>query len=228
MGVINSLKRTWMRCRRLSNRCGYGVHSPFAFNLITWVIYEKSPFYAYKELNEIRKRISKSKVRLNPARVDKLLFRLVNEVHPRNILEIGMGPGLSTAYMAKARRDASVITFDSEVLKSAEQLFADYNIEYCAGDINCQVAKYLNTLRSVDFVHFNEQKPLSEIYERLQSKVHCNSLFVVEGIHASKDMRNWWNEIVADERTGITFDLYDVGLVFYDKTKIKQHYIINF
>ena len=34
--------------------------------------------------------------------------------------------------------------------------------------------------------------------------------------------------IVASESTGITFDLYDIGLVFFDKARYKQHYIVNF
>lgn len=228
MDVINSFKRTWVWCRRFRNRRGYGVHSPFAFNLITWIIYEKQPFYAYKELNGIRKDLSNAGERLNPVRVDELLFRLVNNMYPKNILEIGTGSGLSTVYIARARKKASVTTFDLKTVKNAERLFTGYNIAYRTGEINRLVADYLDALRPVDFVHLNERKPLPGIYERLQSKVHCNSLFVIEGIHASRDMRDWWDGVVADERTGITFDLYDVGLVFYDKTKIKQHYIINF
>ena len=35
-------------------------------------------------------------------------------------------------------------------------------------------------------------------------------------------------EIVADEHTSITFDLYYCGLVMFDKKRTKQHYIINF
>ena len=41
-------------------------------------------------------------------------------------------------------------------------------------------------------------------------------------------MRTLWHELQNDERVGITFDLYDVGLLFFDKTKIKHHYMINF
>ena len=35
-------------------------------------------------------------------------------------------------------------------------------------------------------------------------------------------------QIVASESTGSTFDLYDIGLVFFDKARYKQHYIVNF
>jgi hypothetical protein len=36
---------------RIRKRCGYGVHSPFAFRLITEVIYEDTPFDAYAKLD---------------------------------------------------------------------------------------------------------------------------------------------------------------------------------
>ena len=47
------------RLSRFRYRCGYGVHSPFAFSLITDVIYEKMPYYAYDLLKvEQKKRIT--------------------------------------------------------------------------------------------------------------------------------------------------------------------------
>ncbi|MBR1903349.1 MAG: hypothetical protein IJ826_10305 [Bacteroidaceae bacterium] len=40
----------WLR--RIRHRCGYGVHSPFAFRFITDVLYMKLPYYAYEELDK--------------------------------------------------------------------------------------------------------------------------------------------------------------------------------
>ena len=40
--------------------------------------------------------------------------------------------------------------------------------------------------------------------------------------------KDGWKEVIADPRTGITFDLYDVGLVFFDKERVKEHRIVNF
>lgn len=36
---------------RFRNRCGYGVHSPFAFNFLTDVVYQTEQFYAYQQLD---------------------------------------------------------------------------------------------------------------------------------------------------------------------------------
>ena len=59
----------------------------------------------------------------------------------------------------------------------------------------------------------------------LYNKVYDQSVLVIEDIWHDKEM---WSEIVADKRTGVTFDLYYCGLVFFDKKRTKQHYIINF
>ena len=40
--ITLALKRPFIWLRRFRHRCGYGVHSPFAFNLITQVIYENN------------------------------------------------------------------------------------------------------------------------------------------------------------------------------------------
>ena len=55
-----------------------------------------------------------------------------------------------------------------------------------------------------------------------------DSWFIIGGIYESQEKRKWWKEVVADERVGITFDLYDIGLVFFNKNRYKQHYIVNF
>ena len=66
------------------------------------------------------------------------------------------------------------------------------------------------------------------MYEAFVSKAHERSMLIVEGIYASKRAKMRWRELVNDERTGVAFDLYDCGIIFFDHTKSKQVYIINF
>ena len=53
-------------------------------------------------------------------------------------------------------------------------------------------------------------------------------MLILEGIYNVKHSKELWKEIVDDDRTGITYDLYDCGIVFFDKKKYKQNYIVNF
>lgn len=60
-----------------------------------------------------------------------------------------------------------------------------------------------------------------------QLLAHCDShsVLVVEGIH-----RQWkrWKSIQQDAHVGTTFDLYLCGIVFFDISRYKHHYKINF
>ena len=68
-------RRIWNWCRRFRYRCGYGVHSPSDFFLITSVIYEGLPYYAYDSLKASSGLKSLPHYR---EKVNKLLFRLVD------------------------------------------------------------------------------------------------------------------------------------------------------
>ena len=59
--ITLTLKRPFIWLSRFRHRCGYGVHSPFAFNLITQVIYESTPYYKYKDLAIEQKKLAPQK-----------------------------------------------------------------------------------------------------------------------------------------------------------------------
>ena len=59
----------------------------------------------------------------------------------------------------------------------------------------------------------------------IYNKVKDGTVFILDGLWKDKGL---WRELVADERTSITFDLYYCGIVLFDKKRHKQNYIINF
>lgn len=200
-----------MKLKRLRYCKGFGVHSPFAFHLITGIINEDLPYYDYTELKLKRKELlrearNRKDQALNPLQVDELLFRLINYQQPQSIRELGTGFPLSMQYMSSARKKA-----DKELFDSSDALLA------------C-----LRKAEQVDFLLFNRKAPATDVWEQVMEKTHAGSLLAITGIHSSPAMKEWWKEIVADERTGVTFDLYSLGLVFFDTKKNKQHYIVHF
>ncbi len=68
----------------------------------------------------------------------------------------------------------------------------------------------------------------SVIVECMLSQAKPGSLLIVVGIHADKRCRQLWQKLCADGRTGVSFDLYLCGLVFFDLKMTKNHYVINF
>lgn len=207
MNYLLCLKRPFVWLSRFRNRCGYGVHSPFAFSLITDVIYEKTPYYAFRTLVDEQKK----QIRLNGwtkggRKVNHLLFRLVNRMQPQSIVEVGF---LS----------------DSSLFLQAAKPSADYLF---ASDLS---ELFLESGASVHFLYLNNDKNpalMEEVFHICANRASTDSLFVIKGIGYSRAMRSLWKRLEKDERVGITFDLYDVGLLFFDETKIKQHYTVNF
>jgi hypothetical protein len=54
------------------------------------------------------------------------------------------------------------------------------------------------------------------------------SMLVFESINENKETKQFWRELVDDSRTGVTFDLYYCGIIFFDKKRYKEKYVINF
>lgn len=207
--LLLPLKRPFIWLRRFRHRRGYGVHSPFAFNFITNVIYERTPYYKYDELLVSQKEQAKQKDcgwDYETGKVKRLLFRVVNYCQPVTIV------------------DAGCLSASSLYLKAAKE-GADYT---AAADLS---ELFLEDGVPVDFLYVHDyRRPefVEEVFNLCASRSTQRSVFVVEGIRYTPSMMALWKRLVRHERAGITFDLYDLGIVFFDKTKNKQDYIVNF
>lgn len=207
--LLLPLKRPFIWLRRFRHRRGYGVHSPFAFNFITNVIYERTPYYKYGELLVSQKEQARQKDcgwDYEAGKVKRLLFRVVNYCQPVTIV------------------DAGCLSASSLYLKAAKE-GADYT---AAADLS---ELFLEAGVPVDFLYVHDyRRPefVEEVFNLCASRSTQRSVFVVEGIRYTPSMMALWKRLVRHERAGITFDLYDLGIVFFDKTKNKQDYIVNF
>lgn len=202
---VQRIKYIKNQIKRFRYRKGYGVHSPFAFRFITEVINESSPYYSYIEIENLKTDSGEKKNKLD-CKVLKLVFRLVNRFQPRQFLEVGSEPSLEFPVTLAKR-----------------------NIQYLYKETLFSIKKEEPFLADFVFIH---HIALEEDFETLKNSIlntiHSNSLLVISGVGYSKKMKTLWKDIQEDKRVGITFDLYDVGLVFFDLKMNKQHYIVKF
>lgn len=197
--ICSFLKHFAVKTARFRHRNGYGVHSPFAYNLIKGVIYQSHPYYAYRELGQIP--------RSAPAdtgvseRLDKLMFRLVNYTQPHAAALIGSNTATTAAYMAAGCRKATVEQLNGTSSLPTKQ----YDLCYAAPDADFLAA-----------------------FTRFAPKAGPNALFVAAGIRRSPAARRAWAEITGSPLAIVTFDIYEAGLVFFNRELNKQHYVISF
>lgn len=199
----------WVWLTRICHRCGYGVHSPFAFDYITRVIYEKWPYYAYEELEKELTQTARLRgtawKRAVPLKVRRLLFRMVNRAQPDRLLYVG--PDSPAIPFLKAPRQALQLMR----VEAQEPWTAD-------GKGLDMVVLDVPVLQGV----------LPMWWERCKPELHPDSVLVIRGVGTSKVNRACWQWLKEQPETGISFDLYDLGIVFMDRKKVKQHYVVNF
>ena len=175
---------------------------------------------------------------LAKAKYAQMLFRLVNwlghQLRTDNegltIVELGTSLGVTTAYMAGVDTRDKVYTYEgceavAKIARDNWKALGVSNIECRIGAITGDIFK--DNLERVDvaFIDANHTYVDSlEYFDVLAGKVHEKSVIVVDDIYHSEEMERAWKEICEDERVTTTIDLYQMGLVFFDKHYWKRNY----
>lgn len=197
---IYYLQRIGVWCRRVRQRRGYNIHSPFAFQLVKGVIYQRGCYYAYEELHQTRKG------QALPERDDRLIFRLANDNQPRTALFVGPDTLDEQRYVAAACQKCTChcATTSEEALQQAHQM------------------------GHIDFLFLNTSDPIAPLLDALLSYAGPRALFITYGIHRSRATLQAWREWIKKESVRVTFDLYWLGLAYFEARLNKQDYTINY
>lgn len=197
----------------------YDVHAPFLSDWIDNVVEDKRFFYAFDDIEDVRKywMTTKQKIRFETdygagsragqgkersvaqlakwSAVDRytgeLLFRMVQHAKPSTILELGTNLGLSALYMRAAARAAQFITIEGQelVAKLASMSFERANLPVA-------------TIKSGTF---SEQLPSA-----LSSLKKLDFVFL-DGDHRGEATLNYFNEMrpyLHDESVVVVGDIH--------------------
>lgn len=149
------------------------------------------------------------------------------------VVELGTSLGVTTAYMAAMDKRNKVITYEgcpavAEIAKENWKALGIKNIDCRVGEITADMLDRDLERVDVAFIDANHTHAGTRAYFNvLAEKVHAKSVVVVDDIHYNKEMEKAWHEICEDERVTSTMDLYQMGLVFFDKDYWKRDYRIK-
>ena len=238
----NTWRKTILLYRFLRYRKGFGVHSPFAFSFITKVIDERCGYYAYQDIELIRRQLSHAGCPILKSEIKKshgeLLFRIVNYFKPRNLVQLGGSAGIGTLYMTASSSHLNYTILDKskdcikQVLWCLKKFYSKEPLtKVFAGDYKQNLQVVLEKMGTIDLLFLNlpEEKKNNQTYlDMAMEHTHAGSIFFIEGIRANKEMREIWKNLCLRDEAAVTFDLYNVGIVFFDKRLYKQNYIVFF
>ena len=189
--------RCWRWLRRWRHRCGYGVHSPYAFRFITDVVYEPSAYYAYALLHRYLTASSwygmcyDSLSGLSEKDI-RLLFRLVNFCQPSCFLFHG----------------ASEVLVDMFRAAAPHAVFAAY-----------PPAEVLTRV-------FIYEDKAHRCLSSLPPVFPFGSMMVVRGIHRNATAERAWKALKQRTEVTLSFDLGRFGIALSVEKMVKQDYIV--
>ncbi|MGZ3822887.1 MAG: O-methyltransferase [Mucilaginibacter sp.] len=247
---------------RLRGKNRHGLHSPFVYRLVDEIIYDFEYKDIYKEIESIRTQLlsdnqvitvtdlgagslvnnnRKKKISdiarnaLKPPKLAQLIYRLVNDQKPENIIELGTCLGTTSLYLRNAASDAELYTLEGcpETAGIAAEVFKKAgvgNIKQVTGNFDDTLPGVIKGLDQLDFVFVdgNHQKQATlKYFEWCLPKVHENTLLIFDDIYWSEGMKEAWEIIKAHPKVTVTIDLFWIGLVYFKKGQVKEDFLIR-
>jgi predicted O-methyltransferase YrrM len=238
------------------------VHSPFVFDLAEKVLKSDEDFYAFRAIEKERQKLlssskpltvqdfgagSKSltsnqrlvkdiaKTSLKPAKYAQLLFKIINHLHYKNIVELGTSLGITTAYLASSAKDIHVLSLEGaeEIANEAKNVHQNLqfnNIEILLGKFEDNLTLASQKMPSIDVLYIDgnhRKNPTLQYFEHFLPQLHNHSLVVFDDIYWSKEMTEAWQEIKQHPKVNVTIDIFEMGLVFLRTEQPKQHFKIK-
>ncbi|OIN58341.1 O-methyltransferase [Arsenicibacter rosenii] len=173
-----------------------------------------------------------------PPAYAQLLYRLTQRFQTRTIFDLGTSLGLTTAYLAKgADKTGGFVTSFEGCPATAEKARQHLNrlgckaVEVVTGDLAETLPRQVDHADRLDLVFFDANHrytPTVQYFNVCLPKKHNDSVFIFDDIHWSDEMEQAWATIKEHPDVTATVDLFGVGLVFFRKEQLKQHFTLRF
>jgi hypothetical protein len=199
--MLDRVKRIFIWLSRINHCSGFGIQSPSAYRFV------RNAVYGDLQGDDALK-VESPCLSYNEKKLCCLYARMSKFLQPDNVLNFD---NEENPYRKIFLSSCNKVNFI--------QLNANENINYSVFLRGQSNSKFLIRVAPV-----GQYKKFIEAAIAMAGK---GTVLVVEGIHQNSEMKQFWKNLQNDEHTGVSFDLYYCGIIFFDD-RIKQHYIVNF
>ncbi|WP_278510295.1 hypothetical protein [Segatella salivae] len=110
---------------------------------------------------------------------------------------------------------------------SAEQPYAAYVHEGCRKTV-FQAIDGKTIPNAFRIARLSMTEDYQAVYEALCKVATDDSILILEGINDNKDTKAFWKRVQESQKATRTYDLFLCGIIVFDTSKHKHHYIVNF
>ena len=236
------------------------MHSPFVYALVENVFNNTNEFYAFDQLKTIRRALLKDNTELaitdfgagskklngttrkvkdiaqhgiSSNQQSEILFKLINYLQCKVIIELGTSIGLNTMYLGCATNTSTVHTIEGSenLFTFSKNLFKENkqtNIQSYLGNFDDVLPNILSSITSFDLLYIDGNHTLEatlRYFNYALSKRTNVSVIVLDDIYWSEEMTKAWESIKENTEVRLTIDCFYFGLVFFkEEVKQKEHF----
>ena len=110
---------------------------------------------------------------------------------------------------------------------SAEQPYAAYVHEGCRKTV-FQAIDGKTIPNAFRIARLSMTEDYQAVYEALCKVATDDSILILEGINDNKNTKAFWKRVQESQKATRTYDLFLCGIIVFDTSKHKHHYIVNF
>lgn len=214
--------------KRWRNKRGFGVHSPFAFHLITEIIRDKYPYYKFEIIDDAVREFCLKENRHVKTQRFYILFRILTHLNSSKILEVGTYNGLSTLSMALCDQNKEIDVLplkdkDQSTLAVLKEKYALPNINILDRiDFDLHKGRY-------DFIYIHsafDNMSLLNSYKLLKPLIAENGVILIDRNSKKRSSKQEWKQILKYEAPQMVIDQDKRALLFFDKKLTPNKYSI--
>lgn len=172
---------------------------------------------------------------ISDRKYSEVLYKLILRQSSDTMIELGTSIGINTLYMALGNPNGSVYTFEGSqsLIDISQRNFRELgltNIQTIQGNIDTELPIALKNVDKIDFAYMDANHTYEatiRYFQLLLEKISEHTIIAIDDIYWSKDMTKAWQEIHTMAEVSLSYDLFDMGLVFFKKNIPKQHYRVS-
>lgn len=240
----------------------HGTHSPFVYNFLENVVYNKSRHPDFEKIECLRKSLlenndvieitdygagsrknkrnkrsiaSIARISVKSKKYSELLYRICEWLNPEFTIELGTSLGITSAYLSIKSKHVITIEGCPSIANIARENFKKLKIEniqlinntfdQCLND---ELEK-TNGCKTLYYIDGNHRKDATiRYFENIINSAGENDILIFDDIHWSAEMEDAWHYICNHNKTTVSIDLFQLGIIFLHRIQVKENFVIRF